>query len=121
LALSGCVGAGESTDGRQWTREWRSVSLPGERTVFLREQAGAWNVAAVDGPGWRADYGHILNRFPRQVRLRSSDGQVDLAATVQQLDVNVSLEEAAFEVAVPPGTEPMTLEELRSVAPLRTP
>lgn len=42
-------------------------------------------------------------------------------ARVQQLEVNTAIDAAAFEVAIPPDTEPMTLEELRSVAPLRTP
>ena len=78
-------------------------------------------MAGVDGGGWRADYSEMLNGFPRQVRLRSADGKVDLVARVQQLEVNTSIDDAAFDVAIPPGTEPMTLDELRSVAPLRTP
>ena len=121
LSLSACVGAGEASDGRAWSTEWRAVSAPGGRTVFLRQVAGAWTVAGVDGGGWRADYSEALNGFPRQVRLRSADGKVDLAARVQQLEVNTSIDDAAFDVAIPPGTEPMTLDELRSVAPLRTP
>jgi hypothetical protein len=120
-SLSACVGAGEATDGRQWSGDWRAVSAPGGRTVFLHQVSGAWTVAGVDSGGWRADYSQVLNGFPRQVRLRSADGTVDLTARVQQLEVNTTLDAAAFEVAIPPGTAPMTLEELRSVAPLRTP
>lgn len=121
-ALSGCLGAGGPvTDGRQWPGGWRAVSAAGDRTVYLRQQAGTWNVAAVDGGGWRADYAESVNGFPRTVRLRSTDGAVDLMARVQQLEVNTAIDGAAFEVAIPPDTEPMTLEELRSVAPLRTP
>jgi len=121
-ALSGCLGTGGDVDqGRQWPGGWRAVSAAGDRTVYLREQSGAWGVAAVDGGGWRADYAEIVNGFPRAVRLRSSDGTVDLTARVQQLDVNTGIDAAAFEVAIPPGTEPMTIDELRSVAPLRTP
>jgi hypothetical protein len=78
-------------------------------------------VAGVDGGDWRADYSQVVNGFPRRVRLRSTDGQVDLVASVQQLEVNTGIDDAAFDVAIPPGTEPMTLAELRSVAPLRTP
>ena len=121
LSLSACVGAGEASDGRQWSAEWRAVSAPGARTVFLRQVAGAWTVAGVDGGGWRADYSQVLNGFPRQVRLRSADGTVDLIAGVQQLEVNTSIDAAAFDLAIPAGTAPMTLDELRSVAPLRTP
>jgi hypothetical protein len=121
VSLSACVGAGEASDGRQWSGEWRAVSAPGGRTVFLRQVSGAWTVAGVDGGGWRADYSQFLNGFPRQVRLRSADGTVDLIASVQQLEVNTSIDAEAFGVAIPPGTAPMTLDELRSVAPLRTP
>jgi outer membrane lipoprotein-sorting protein len=121
LSLSACVGVGEATAGRQWPGGWRAVAVPGERTVFLREIAGAWVVAAVDGGGWRADYTEVLNGFPRRVRLRASDGQVDLTAAIQQLEVNAGLDEAAFELEIPAAAEPMTLDELRSVAPLRTP
>ena len=59
--------------------------------------------------------------LPREVRLRSDDGRVDLVASLQQLEVNTTIDDAAFEVEIPPGTEAMTLDELRSVAPLRTP
>ena len=32
----------------------------------------------MDGAGWRADYRVVENGFPREVRLRSEDGRVDL-------------------------------------------
>jgi hypothetical protein len=121
-ALSGCLGTGgEVGNGREWPGGWRAVSAPTDRTVFLREQSGTWSVMAVDGGGWRADYAELANGYPRTVRLRSTDGSVDLTARVQQLEVNTPIDAAAFEVTVPPGTDPMTLDELRSVAPLRTP
>jgi hypothetical protein len=75
----------------------------------------------VDGGGWHADYRAIQHGFPREVRLRSDDGRVDLLAAVQQLEVNGAIDAAAFEVSIPPDADPMTLDELRSVAPLRTP
>jgi hypothetical protein len=119
--LSACVGAGEAIEGRQWSGGWRAVSAPEGRTIFLRQGSNGWQVTAVDGGGWRADYSEVLNGFPRHLRLRSADGRVDLGAAVQQLEVNAGIDDAAFDVAIPPGTEPMTLDELRSVAPLRTP
>ncbi len=122
-ALTGCIGAGlDVGEGRQWPGGWRSVragSGEGGHVVFLREHAGRWAVAAVDSGRWRADYADFLNGYPRTVRLRSTDGHVDLTARVQQLDVNTGIEPRAFEVIVPPDTTPMTLEELRSVAPLK--
>jgi hypothetical protein len=120
-ALAGCAGSESGANGREWSSAWEAVDTADGRTVFLRQQAGAWQIAAVDGRGWRADYRAIENGFPREVRLRSEDGRVDLAASVQQLEVNTAIDAAAFDIEIPPGTEPMTLDELRSVAPLRTP
>lgn len=121
-ALSGCLGAGaEVGDGRQWGDGWRAVSAPGDRTVYLRRQAGQWSIAAADGGGWRADYREVVNGLPREVRLRTTDGTVDLVARVEQLEANTAIAAEAYDVTIPPGTAPMTLAELRSVAPLRTP
>lgn len=120
-ALAGCPGAGAISNGRQWPGGWAAVDTADGRTVFLRQRSGTWQIAAIDGGGWRADYGLVQNGLPREVRLRAEDGRVDLTASLQQLEVNAPIDAAAFEVAIPPGTEPMTIDELRSVAPLRTP
>jgi hypothetical protein len=57
------------------------------------------------------------------VRLRSLDSavDVDLAATVSQLETNVPLDAAAFAVDVPPSALELTLDELREAGPLRAP
>lgn len=124
-ALTGCVGAGGQTqdvrDPRQWPGDWRAVGIGPDIEVFLRRQAGAWRIVAADAGAWRADYADVEGYYPRTVRLRSADGQVDLTAGVSQLEVNTRIDPAAFEVAVPPDTDPLTLDELRTVAPLRTP
>lgn len=121
LALTGCVGAGtEAVEGRGWPGGWRSVRAGRDQVVFLRERGGVWVVTGVDAGSWRADYADVLNGYPRTVRLRSTDGRVDLTARVQQLEVNTTIEPAAFQVSIPPDAEPMTLDELRTVAPLRT-
>ena len=43
---------------------------------------------------------------------------VDLTATLSQIETNKDLEDAAFTVNVPPGAEPITLDELRDSGPL---
>ena len=56
------------------------------------------------------------------MRLRS-DAQavdVDLSASISQIETNVDLVPAAFDVVVPADARAMTLEELRSAGPLRT-
>jgi hypothetical protein len=119
--LAGCLGAGASTSGRQWSGGWEAVDAGAGRTVLLRQQSQGWQLAAVDAPGWRADYRLVQNGVPREVRLRSDDARVDFTAVVQQLEMNTPIDAAAFEVAIPADASPMTLDELRSVAPLRTP
>jgi outer membrane biogenesis lipoprotein LolB len=120
-ALVGCGGAGEARNGRRWSDAWEAVDTADGRTVFLRQEVGTWRVAAIDARGWRADYRAFQNGFPREVQLRSDDDRVNLVAAVQQLEVNTPIDAAAFELDIPAGTDPMTLDELRSVAPLRTP
>jgi outer membrane biogenesis lipoprotein LolB len=119
--LSGCPGGPEASDGRQWRTGWKAVTLAAARTAYLREQGGRWVIAAADIDDWRVDYAEHLNGYPRRVRIRTADGGVDLSARVGELEVNRPLDAAVFSVAVPPGTESMTLDELRSVAPLRAP
>ncbi|MCC7123212.1 MAG: hypothetical protein IT178_00070 [Acidobacteria bacterium] len=120
-ALTGCVGAGAAREGQAWDGGWRGVRTDDERTALMREQAGAWRVVAVDAGEWRADYSGWVNDLPRVVRLRTSDGRVDLTARLDQVEINTGIDPAAFDVAIPEDVEPMTLDELRSMAPLRTP
>ena len=53
---------------------------------------------------------------------RSADG-IDITALVEQLQVNTAIDARAWSVEVPSDADPMTLDELRSIAPLadRTP
>jgi outer membrane lipoprotein-sorting protein len=44
---------------------------------------------------------------------------VSLSVAVSQIEANVDLEDSAFTLEVPPGTEALTLEELRQAGPLR--
>jgi hypothetical protein len=119
-AIAGCVGRGATPgEGRQWSNGWRAVAAGEGRTVFVRQVAGRWTIVAADTDRWRADYSEVVNGFPRSVRLRSTDGRVDVSAQVRELEINTPIDAAAFEVQIPTGTRPMGLDELRSVAPLR--
>jgi hypothetical protein len=119
--LAGCAGGGAATNGRTWPGGWEAVEAPGDRSLLMRRQNDGWQLVGVDAPGWHADYRAVQSGVPREVRLRSDDARVDFTATVQQLELNTSIDAAAFEVPIPADAEPMSLDELRSVAPLRTP
>lgn len=117
--LTGCLAeAAAPDDGRLYGNGWRSVTV-GEITAYLDTVNGRAVVVAADDGGWRVDYAGHLNGWPRTVRLRTVAGDVDMTAGIEQLEINTELAAEAFEVRVPPGAVPMTLDHLRSVAPLR--
>jgi outer membrane lipoprotein-sorting protein len=65
------------------------------------------------------EYRDFENGLPHAVRLRSSDGrQFDLRLALSQMEVNQPIPAAAFEVRIPPGATPITIEELRRNGPL---
>jgi hypothetical protein len=69
--------------------------------------------------GWRADYRDFLNDLPRDISLVSVDPKrFNLRLALSQVEVNVALGPSTFRVTVPPGTEPLTLDELRAGGPL---
>jgi hypothetical protein len=49
---------------------------------------------------------------------RAGDTAVDITARVEQLSVNTAIDPRAWSVDVPSDADPMTLDELRSIAPL---
>ena len=54
-----------------------------------------------------------------RIRLIANDRhRFDLQLELSQVDVNVELDPSTFRVTVPPGTQPISLEELRAGGPL---
>ena len=120
--LTGCVTAApRATGGRVHQNGWASIDLADGATLYLQRAGAAWEPRAARRTGWQIEYPEWQAGFPRIVRLRS-DAQavdVDLSASVSQIETNVDLAAAAFDVNVPPGASPLTLEELRNAGPLR--
>jgi len=123
--LTGCAPSGRTNpgdDARAFGPEWRI--LEGDPVRYLRrERTGApWRLVSVvrSGPeGWRADYSMFTNDVPRRIRLISTaPRQFDLRLELSQVELNVDLEPSTFVVRIPPGMEPITLEELRASGPL---
>ena len=108
LALAGCVGAGEASNGRQWSRRLAGGDTADGRTRVLRQQSGAWHAwppsTAAAGASTIAS---SRTGWPRQVRLRS-DGwpaSISMAQRAAARDEHHASTTAAFDVAIPPGTE----------------
>lgn len=118
LILSGCLVENVTpTDGRRWGNGWQAVTL-GDRTAYLRSVQGRVVLAAADFGQWRVDYADHQGDWPRTVRVRRADGAADITAKIGELEVNTAIDPAAYTVNVPADADPMTLDELRSVAPL---
>jgi outer membrane biogenesis lipoprotein LolB len=119
--LTGCVvPASKPESGRLHANNWASIDLAGDARMYLRRST-SWELRAAHRNGWQIEYTMGQGRFPQSVRL-VSDGQtvnVDLTATLSQVEANTGIDPAAFAVKVPPDATAMTLDELRDVGPLR--
>jgi hypothetical protein len=126
LIVSGClVDRATPSDGRQWPGGWQAVTIGPERVAYLRTVQGRPTLVAADYGPWHVDYTQHANGFPRVVRVRSAvarrakaDHSVDITARVAQLEVNTQINPRAWDVEVPSDADPMTLDDLRSIAPL---
>jgi hypothetical protein len=120
--LTGCVlPAATATEGRLQERGWATIHLGDESALYLQRAGQGWEVRAARRAGWEIEYSMWQGGLPHQVRLRSLDGttMVEAAVQVSQIESNVDVPDTAFDVDVPAGTEPLTIEELRRAGPLR--
>jgi outer membrane biogenesis lipoprotein LolB len=118
--LTGCIAPeAKPVAGRLHANGWASIDLDGGATMFLRRM-GAWQIAAGRRSGWEVDYSMWQGVFPQVIRLRSAaePASVDMTATLAQIEVNTDLKAETFDVDVPSGTAPLSLEELRQAGPL---
>lgn len=115
----------EPSDGKQWPGGWQAVAIGTDRTAYVRMQNGQPVLVAADYGAWHLDYSAHAGGFPRVVRLRSSlvsrgagEDAIDITARIDQLQVNTPINPRAWSVDIPSDADPMTLDELRSIAPL---
>lgn len=133
LILSGCLAEKPApADGRQWPGGWQGVTIGPERVAYLRTVHGRPVLVAADYGPWHVDYSAHASGFPRVVRVRSAVASakadakasadrsraIDITARIEQLEVNTQINPRAWQVEVPSDADPMTLDELRSIAPL---
>lgn len=119
--VTGCVLPDpRAMGGRLHANGWLSLDL-GEAMLYLQRQGAVWRIRAARRGPWQIDYRTWEGAFPPTVRLQSGAGtnNVDLTASISQLETNVDLDPAAFSVNVPPDALALTLDELRERGPLR--
>jgi len=117
--VSGCgFGAVDPTDGRAYEGGWVAVD-GGGATTYLRQVDGRWRVVATTRPPMTVHYSAFAGSRPSALRVQSSAAsRADVSVQLSDVDINVALEAAVFQVQIPPGAEPLTLEELRRAGPL---
>lgn len=123
--LTGCAALDGSPPGRQFGDDWRVASGANAEAYLHREKPDApWRLIAVvhrpaGRPGWRAEYRDFEGSFPRAVRLISEEeGRFDLRLTLSQVEIDPPLPPSTFQIAIPAGFTPLTLQELRDAGPL---
>jgi hypothetical protein len=108
------------TSGRLHEKGWASIAI-GDAELFLQRTSN-WEIRAARRNGWQIEYADWHGQqFPPAVRLISSaqSVNVDVTATIMQVQTNTDLDAAAFPVDVPNDARSLTLEQLREAGPLR--
>jgi outer membrane biogenesis lipoprotein LolB len=120
LILSGClIDKAAPSDGRQWGSGWKAVTVGADRVAYLRMRNGQPVLTAADYGPWHVDYSAHAGGYPRVVRVRrAGDTAIDITARIEQIQVNTQINPLAWSVEIPADADPMTLDELRSIAPL---
>jgi hypothetical protein len=119
--LTGCLRASpEPTGARAFDADWIVVDLEGGGTMYLHRGADAsWRVVAGAYAGLSVQYGELVAGVPSQVRITSSGSSgrqqtVDVILGVSQVELNeVAPRDQLVALVIPPGTAPITLQELR--------
>ena len=115
--LTGCVTDAPVAGGASFAGGWASLRFTDDTTMFLRRNRGRWVVRGGHRAGWQVEFPGRAGTFPSEMRLRSAD--TDLLVQVRQVEANVTLEPDAFTVVVPPGTRPVTLDDIRRAGTLK--
>jgi hypothetical protein len=119
--LSGClVEKPALSEGRQWGSDWKAVTIAPDRVAYIRMQNGRPVLTAADYGAWHVDYSAPdASGVARAVRVRrAGDNAIDITARIEQFSSGRPIDSRAWSVAIPSDAQPMTLDELRSIAPL---
>jgi hypothetical protein len=133
-ALTGCAPAFPQASARDLGDDWRVVRLAASGVgynLFLHRDRPAlpWRLVATTregttDAGWRAEYRDFQNNLPRSIRIagvgpfdQPRNAAFDLTLALSQVETNVALEADVFRPAIPPGADPITLDELRRARP----
>jgi hypothetical protein len=121
-AVTGCGfwTAARPSDAKSFPGGWAALTFP-DGTAYLRSVNGSWQYAAALRDTLSVFYGEYAGGRPGLVRLRAGRNgplAADLTLRVSQVEINVSLDDAAFAAEPLAHGVPLTLDELRRAGPL---
>jgi outer membrane lipoprotein-sorting protein len=122
-AVDGCgLGIADVASGQTYPGGWARLEGSGG-ALWLRQVEGEWRIAAAVRGDLELRYDDYQSGRPATVRLRmtTAGADTDLTVRLTQVDINVPIDAAAFQVEIPEDAVPMTLEELRRGGPLGAP
>jgi hypothetical protein len=120
-ALAGCgVEPAPVRGGRSYNESWLAIDLEEDRTVYLRREATGWIVRGAETRLLTITYDEVAGPRPARITIRSrrGDTNAEVRLRVSQLELDPVLGDEVFVVDVPPGAQPLTLDELREAGPL---
>ena len=116
--VSGCgFAVAEPSEGRSFDGQWIAVETGSTRT-YLQQRDGRWRVVAATRSGFVVHYTGFMAGRASVLRLQAPASNADLTVRLSDMNINVTLHPAVFDVDVPAEAEPLTLDELRSAGPL---
>ena len=120
--LAGCPPfSGAPRSGQAYGDRWIAADVDGE-TVHVERREGYWRVRSWTRKGLRVEYIRLGSNWPQRIGLRvesaSGTPAAEMVLAVSGVEVNADLPARAFEVLIPAGTAPLTLEELRASVPI---
>jgi hypothetical protein len=122
--LAGCLEKTDATNGRRYGADWVAIGSADESgTAWFRRAANAWRLTAVQRDGLTTEF--VSDELPQPTRLRlrrpavGAAPAVDISLSITDVERNVDLSAAAFEVDVPATAVEITIDDLRRSGPLR--
>ncbi len=118
--LTGCVATPAAVvTGERLGPDLQVAVAPGT-TSWLRERDGRWQIRAARTDRLLIEYRLHDGGWPSSVRVTATgEAPLDLQFSLSQIRINDVLDAGTFRLTVPDHYLPMTLDELRSIGPLR--